>query len=196
MAAAAVSELMLDDERARQQIERRLGWGPHLRRDRYRTLQMLDWPGGPPPVQRAASVWESLPSRLESLVESRGWPHRDGVDASLDALLWILLLHADRDRHAQGRLLDAACGLLAVGGVDPHRFAVAADHVAAVESAEQLYGTMTDLPGRAEMLLPVRDPGRLDERRREIRLPPLDADVREGINYATVAAELARDAGL
>ncbi|MGH9152612.1 MAG: DUF6624 domain-containing protein [Acidimicrobiales bacterium] len=195
-AAGAVTNLILQDDRARTQIERRLGWGPYLRPGRYRTLQMLDWPGGPPAVQEAMSAWSRLPTRLRELVASHGWPPRTAVDEPTEALLWILLLHADRDPTTQKQLLDAAAALVPSGGVDAHRFAVAADHVAAVESGEQLYGTMTEEPGSDAMLLPLRDPDGVDDRRQALGLPPLDADVREGINYATVAAELAHHAGL
>lgn len=191
-AARCVMKLILDDAQVRGEVERRLGWGAYVRDDRYRTLMTLEWADGPPAIRRAVSIWECLPSRLDALLATYGWPRQQTLPTEVDAALWVLVLHADRNVEARNRWLNAARDLVPVGGVDSYFLAVALDHAEAVASNRQLYGTMTKAPGVAAMLLPLHDPDALEQRRSGIGLPPLAHDLRQGINYATVGARLAR----
>jgi 23S rRNA (guanosine2251-2'-O)-methyltransferase len=167
--ARCAAEPELDAE-----LERRLG-GPVTP-----LITALDaWEDAPPEGSSLLAVNEANAARFASIVEELGaWPGLRRVGADGADAAWMLVQHADRANEQRRGWLPLLEAAVEAGDADPRHLATLADRIAAVAGEQQTYGTITLLAadGEIEYPLPVRDAGRLDERRAAIGLGPAADD--------------------
>ena len=142
------------------------------------TPVLADWDGGPPEASELVAVNAANAARLAEIVADGAWPGLrsvglDGTDAA-----WMLAQHADRLGTARRDWLPLLADAVASGDADPRHLATLADRVAVSAGEPQEYGTMAMVAadGEIEHPHPVRDPLRLDDRRRAIGLVPMAAE--------------------
>ena len=108
--------------------------------------------------------------RLKEIVDEHGWPGRSVAGRRGSAAAWLLAQHATADpafmRRALQLMRDAGRG-----EVDPHDVAYLSDRLEVMDGRPQRYGTQfTCREGRLELMTPLVDPPRVDERRRRAGL--------------------------
>jgi hypothetical protein len=112
-------------------------------------------------------------ARLREIVDEHGWPGvsvvgRDGARAA-----WLLAQHADADRPFQERCTRLLREAYDRGDADGEHVAWLTDRWLMGTRREQRYGMI--LVPKDGMLAPIGlvEPERVDDRRRELGLPPL-----------------------
>lgn len=117
-------------------------------------------------IDAANRVW------LKKVVEDSGWPTtslvgKDGANAA-----WLLLQHADDDPPWQADCLELMKQAPA-GEVDAKNVAMLTDRVMVKQTGKQLYGTQVNIvDGRCEVI-PLTQPERVDQLRKQVGFPPL-----------------------
>ncbi|MFF2364515.1 DUF6624 domain-containing protein [Streptomyces sp. NPDC058122] len=132
---------------------------------------------------RPAGAWrESLAAcragnarALAVIVRRHGWPTTARVGPAASTAALMILLHAP-DLGLQLRCRDLIARAVADGLCPAPHHAYIADHCAVELGLPQFYGTRVD-PVTLRPC-PVRRPGTVDERRRDVGLGPLDEQMR------------------
>lgn len=108
---------------------------------------------------------------IERIFEKYGWPKRSlvGKDAGHD--FWLLVQH--QPLPLQQRLLPELEAAAQQGEASRSDYAYLYDRVRIGEGKPQRWGTQAKCVNGLPVLSPVEDPAGLDERRRELRMPPL-----------------------
>ncbi|MFE9877949.1 DUF6624 domain-containing protein [Streptomyces sp. NPDC005784] len=112
---------------------------------------------------------------LATIVRRHGWPTTDQVGAPASTAALMILLHAP-DLGLQLGCRDLIAQAAADGRCPALHHAYIADHCAVELGLPQFYGTRVD-PVTLRPY-PVRRPGTVDERRRDVGLGPLDEQLR------------------
>ena len=112
---------------------------------------------------------------LAVIVRRHGWPTTDLVGAPASTAAQMILLHAP-DLGLQLGCRDLIAQAAADGLCPALHHAYIADHCAVELGLPQFYGTRVDPVTLCPC--PVRRPGTLDERRRDVGLGPLDEQLR------------------
>ncbi|MET9903334.1 DUF6624 domain-containing protein [Streptomyces sp. NPDC006446] len=146
------------------------------RADRERSLmrQVRDHPAGPWRDVLAACRAGNAEA-LGTIVRRHGWPTVDRVGAPASTAALMILLHAP-DLALQLSCRDLIAQAAADGRCPALHHAYIADHCAVELGVPQFYGTRVD-PVTLRPY-PVRRPGTVDERRRDVGLGPLDEQLR------------------
>ena len=130
-----------------------------------------------PPAQRAqrwehaiAPVDRANTARMREIVAEYGWPGyalagTDGAHAA-----WLLVQHAPPE--FQEECLPLLEDAVARGDAAPRDLAYLTDRVLMHRCEPQVYGTQYQVIDGRLSLWAVRDPGRLDQRRAALGLPP------------------------
>ncbi|MDQ6741729.1 MAG: hypothetical protein M3Z97_02320 [Candidatus Dormibacteraeota bacterium] len=119
-------------------------------------------------TDRANTEW------LKEVLERRGWPLSSEVGLDGAHAAWLLAQHADHDPAFQRRCLDLMAEAVAAGQAGKSDFAYLTDRVLLAERRPQRYGTQFTQRGNAWEPHELEDPGRVDQRRAEMGLGPLD----------------------
>jgi len=128
---------------------------------------------------RMRAVHDKHAARLAQIIEQFGWPGHSLVGEDGAHAAWLVLQHAigrpDLLRRSLGLLREA----VARGDVPGVEVAMLEDRIAFFEGRPQKYGTQFDWDEQGE-LVPWRiaDEAGVDERRREVGLPPLAEQTR------------------
>jgi hypothetical protein len=127
---------------------------------------------------RMEEVHRRNAARLAQIIEEHGWPGRSLVGPGADAA-WLILQHAIGNPPLQRRGLELLRQAVARGEAPALQAAMLEDRIAFFEGRPQKYGTQFDwdLDGRLRPL-PIEDEAGVDDRRREVGLPPLAEGVR------------------
>lgn len=112
---------------------------------------------------------------LGTIVRRHGWPTTDQVGTPASTAALMILLHAP-DLALQLGCRDLIAQAAADGRCPALHHAFIADHCAVELGLPQYYGTRVD-PVTLRPY-PVRRPGTVDERRRDVGLGPLDEQLR------------------
>ena len=104
--------------------------------------------------------------RLREIITAGGWPSEARVGRDGSHAAWLIVQHARHDPAFQRRCLDLILDTPG-HGLDPLQIALLTDAVAVGEGEPELFGSQGSLR--------VHDPERVDERRREVGLGPLQA---------------------
>ena len=120
--------------------------------------------------------------RLGEIVERHGWPTYTlvGKDGAIAA--WILVQHADLSPKFQRKCLD----LMAKAPRDEIRqsdLAYLTDRVLLAEGKKQVYGTQFTLANGKCKPRPLEDEATVDQRRKEVGLPPLAEYLKEAEGF-------------
>jgi 23S rRNA (guanosine2251-2'-O)-methyltransferase len=137
------------------------------------------WDDAPPEAHSLLAVNEANVERFATIVEELdAWPGLRMVGADGTDAAWMLAQHADRVNDLRRGWLPRLRASVERGDADPRHLATLSDRIAAIGGELQEYGTIVLLApdGEIEYPLPVRDAGRLDERRAEVGLNPAADD--------------------
>ena len=139
---------------------------------------IADWPEAPDEAAALLEVNAANVERLGEIVEEIGWPGLRQVGADGADAAWMLGQHADRSNDLRRGWLEPLAAAVQAGDADPRHLATMADRTQVVAGEPQQYGTIVMLAedGEVEFPVPVADAGRLDERRRGLGLPSLEAE--------------------
>lgn len=130
------------------------------------------------------AVHDRNAARLTAIIATHGWPGHDLVSEDGARAAWLVLQHAIGHPALQRRGLTLLREAVANGDVSAAEVAMLEDRIAFFEGRPQRYGTQYDWNVRGE-LAPwvIEDEAGVDDRRREVGLPPLEENtrrVREG----------------
>jgi len=108
---------------------------------------------------------------IERIFAAYGWPKRSliGKDASHD--FWLLVQHQPLD--LQQRILPAMEAAMRQGEASRGDYAYLDDRVRVGKGKPQRWGTQTRCVNGLAVLSPVEDQASLEDRRRELRMPPI-----------------------
>jgi hypothetical protein len=112
-------------------------------------------------------------ARMKEVVDKYGWPGKSlvGMDGSQKA--WLMVQHADEDRAFQKRCLPLLTEAVKKGEASPEQLAYLTDRVRVADKEKQVYGTQFR-QGKGKMEpYPIEDEANVDQRRKEVGLPPL-----------------------
>lgn len=112
---------------------------------------------------------------LKGMVARHGWPSADLVGEPASTAALVILLHTS-DLGFQLCCRDLIAAAVDDGGCPPVHHAYIADHCAVELGRPQFYGTRVD--PRTLRPYPLRQPATVDERRRDVGLPPLGEQLR------------------
>jgi len=110
---------------------------------------------------------------MKEVVDKHGWPGKSlvGEDGALKA--WLLVQHADLDRAFQKRCLPLLAAAVKKGEAQPEHLAYLTDRVKVADKEKQVYGTQFQEVGGKLEPFPIEDEAKVDQRRKEVGLPPL-----------------------
>jgi hypothetical protein len=134
------------------------------------------------------AVHDKNAARLTEIIEQYGWPGRWLVGEEGARAAWLVLQHAIAHPDLQRRGLVLLQQAVAEGEVPAAEAAMLEDRIAFLEGRPQRYGTQYDW-NEGGQLGPwtIEDEANVDERRREVGLPPLAENTRR------IRGGLARD---
>ncbi|HWS85358.1 MAG TPA: DUF6624 domain-containing protein [Pyrinomonadaceae bacterium] len=115
---------------------------------------------------------EATTKRLSEILDRHGFPGVEMVGVGGTRAFITMLVHSP-SVELMRRALPHVERAARRGEIPPDDFAMLADDVLGHEGKSQLYGTNFRFDGDKLALQPTQDPARLDERRREIGLPPI-----------------------
>jgi len=117
--------------------------------------------------------------RIAAIAERSGWPGPTMVGYEATGCLGLILENARQFPELQERLLPFMEQALFAGELEPDLYATYLDDVMLRTGVGQVYGTSMTRgdDGRYSLQLPVADIAHLDQRRAEIMLPPVSAEL-------------------
>jgi hypothetical protein len=123
---------------------------------------------------RMEEVHQRNAARLAEIIKQYGWPDEQLVGTNGADAAWLIAQHAIGAPDFQRQCLAALQEAAARERVPRWQAAYLEDRVRTFEGRPQLYGTQYDWDEHGQLNpLPVDDPARVDERRRELGLLPL-----------------------
>jgi hypothetical protein len=129
-------------------------------------------------VREQDQLDEANGRRLEEIVDEYGWPTFDLVGEEASRGAQVILQHGSLDRKK--RLLPELEKAVSNDQALASDLAMVQDSIRVADGQNQIYGTaLVNGPGGEMMLHPIEDPGRVDERRESVGLPPLEDYLRE-----------------
>lgn len=128
---------------------------------------------------RMEEVHRRNAGRLREILEEVGWPGVSLVGEDGEQAAWLVLQHAIGEPALQRRgleLLEEAAGR---GEAPLAQVAMLEDRIRTFEGRGQRYGTQFDWDEHGEMSpVPIEDAEGVEERRREVGLPPMEDQIR------------------
>jgi hypothetical protein len=123
---------------------------------------------------RMAEVHDRNAARLTAVIGEYGWPGRSLVGEDGARAAWLVLQHAIGHPDLQRRGLVLLQQAVVQGEVPAAEVAMLADRIAFFEGRPQRYGTQFDWNEQGELApWTIEDEAGVEERRREVGLPPL-----------------------
>jgi hypothetical protein len=132
----------------------------------------------PPAVRRMLRVRRGHRERLREIVDARGWPGASVVGADAARAAWLLAQHAGADRPLQERCARLLREAYERGEAEGEQVAWLTDRWLMGTRREQRYGMLLIRKGGGLAPVGLVDPEHVDDRRRELGLPPLAEWVR------------------
>lgn len=115
--------------------------------------------------------------RLRAIVDRYGWPEPTAAGEEAAGAAFLVLQHSP-DHEFQRDMLPTLEALAHAGAMPRPSVAMLTDRVLIHDGEPQRYGTQFDMEDGRLVLHPVEDEAGLDERRREMMLPPLAEYIR------------------
>lgn len=116
--------------------------------------------------------------RLGEILSLHGWPGHTLVGEEAAEAAWLILQHAIGDPDLQRTSLRLLWKAVRKGETEPRHAAYLTDRIAFFEERPQRFGTQFDWDAEGK-LSPwrIEDPDRVDRRRAEVGLPPLEEQI-------------------
>ncbi len=110
---------------------------------------------------------------MKGVIAKHGWPGKSLVGAEAAAAAWLLVQHADHDPEFQTQALEHVKTAFKTGDATGQQLAYLTDRVLLKQGKKQLYGTQFVGMGADAKPAPIEDEANVDQRRKEVGLPPL-----------------------
>ena len=123
--------------------------------------------------EKFAQVDERNTARMKEVVAKYGWPGQSLVGKDGANAAWLLVQHADHDREFQRQCLKLLGDAVKGGEATGQQLAYLTDRVRVADKQPQLYGTQFTTVGGKFQPQPIEDEKNVDQRRKEIGLPPM-----------------------
>lgn len=118
--------------------------------------------------------------RLGKILDEYGWPGCSLVGEEAADAAWLIAQHAISLPDFQRRVLTLLQRAADDGEVSKKRVAMLEDRIRVFEGKKQRYGTQFDWDENGEMSPnPIVEPDKVDQRRAELGLGPLDESIAE-----------------
>lgn len=111
--------------------------------------------------------------RLRQIVDRYGWPTRAAVGPEAANAAFLILQHSPVHEF-QRSMVPLLEGLAQEGAMPPSQVAMLVDRVLVQEGKQQRYGTQFSVEDGELVMHPVEAEEGLDDRRRQMRLPPIE----------------------
>jgi hypothetical protein len=118
-------------------------------------------------VDRENTAW------LKKVIDERGWPGKALVGEDGAHAAWLLVQHADLELAFQKKCLGLLTAAVKKDDASELDMAYLVDRVRVAEKKPQVYGTQLDLLDGALKPKPIEDEEHVNQRRKEVGLPPL-----------------------
>lgn len=124
-------------------------------------------------VLRVVEIDRDSTAFMRTVLEKCGWPKKSVVGAEAAKAAWRLTQHADLDPEYQVLASRQLKYAVYEGEVEPWDLAVLVDRNRRLNDQPQVYGMQyLNEPGNVIRFFDIATPWQLDERRKEIGLPP------------------------
>jgi hypothetical protein len=121
------------------------------------------------------SIDQSNQELLTQWMNRCGWP--DGLTSNAHRAVFMILQHGGLEEMK--RFIGEVREKVDKGLMKPESFALMSDRIAMREGRHQTYGTQTfQSPNSVNTVWPVKNPERLDQRRQQVGLPPMQEYIR------------------
>jgi hypothetical protein len=128
---------------------------------------------------RMEEVHRRKAERLREIMKQVGWPGVSLVGEDGERAAWLILQHAIGEPAFQRRGLEVLSKAAGRGEAPVVQVAMLEDRIRTCEGRGQRYGTQFDWDEHGEMSpVPIEEPEGVNERRREVELPPLEGQIR------------------
>jgi hypothetical protein len=111
--------------------------------------------------------------RMKEIVSKHGWPTRNMVGADGTRAAWLLVQHGDHAVAFQRTCLGLMTAHKETGQVSRADIAYLMDRVHVNEGKRQVFGTQFHVVESVRQPRPIREPERVDERRKSMGLSTL-----------------------
>lgn len=111
--------------------------------------------------------------RLRQIVNTYGWPTRAAVGPEAANAAFLILQHSP-EHDFRSSMVPLLEDFAREGTMPPSDVAMLVDRVLVQEGKHQRYGTQFSIEDGELVMDPVEDEGGLDERRRQMQLPPME----------------------
>jgi hypothetical protein len=116
--------------------------------------------------------------RLDQIVERQGWPSKSTVGEGAAQAAWLILQHAIAHPALQRKCFLLLVDQLQAGEISPKEMAMLEDRIRCFEGRPQRFGTQFDWDEQKLMSpLPMDDVNLVEERRKQIGLPPMSEEI-------------------
>lgn len=133
----------------------------------------FDFQNMPPEIAAAMDSVDSVnQSRLRAIIDEQGWPTAAMVGRDGIAAIFLIIQHAELP--FQQEALPHVRQWYEEGAIHGQSVALMTDRVLLKEGEPQLYGTQSEIIDGEVIVLPLADSARVDKRRAELGLPPLE----------------------
>jgi hypothetical protein len=129
-------------------------------------------------------------SRLQVIVEKKGWPGRALVDDDGAEAAWLILQHAIGEPDLQRAYLPLLLESAARSEIPLWQPAYLHDRICFFEGKPQIYGTQSDWDDEGTMALhPLQNPDQVNDLREQVGLPRLPETDSQESSRESISAE-------
>lgn len=117
---------------------------------------------------------------VAKIIDKYGWLGKDKIGKEANETLFLGIQHID-DLVVQSKYLPAIKDAVKKGNAEPWHLAFLTDRVLMNQGKKQIYGTQKIITKKSETsyIIPLENPEKVDELRKEIGLDPLNDDLQE-----------------
>ena len=137
-------------------------------------LTEIGWKNATKPLQnKLLTVDKNNTRKLKSLLNNRPWFTDSEVGKEGVAAAFLIIQHSPDYEFKEKMLPELKQSYLNGTGVTGQDVALLTDRVLIKKGQKQLYGTQADISKGKVIFKPILNPDSVDERRAEMKLPPL-----------------------
>lgn len=117
---------------------------------------------------------------VAKIIDKYGWLGKDKIGKEANETLFLGIQHID-DLVVQSKYLPAIKDAVKKGNAEPWHLAFLTDRILMNQGKKQVYGTQKIITKNPETsyIIPLENPEKVDELRKEIGLDPLNDDLQE-----------------
>lgn len=137
-------------------------------------LTDIGWQNAPKPLQnKLLTIDKNNTLKLKLLLNNRPWFTDSEVGKEGVATAFLIIQHSPDYEFKEKMLPELKQSYLNGTGITGQDVALLTDRVLIKKGQEQLYGTQVDISKGKVIFEPILNPDSVDERRDEMKLPPL-----------------------